>query len=42
MREQGILMPVSSIPSRYGMGTFGRESYEFVDFLKKAGQKPFP
>lgn len=39
MREQGILMPVSSIPSRYGMGTFGRESYEFVDFLKKAGQK---
>ena len=39
MREQGILMPVSSIPSRYGMVTFGRESYEFVDFLKKAGQK---
>ena len=39
MREQGILMPVSSIPSRYGMGTFGKESYEFVDFLKKAGQK---
>ena len=39
MREQGILMPVSSIPSKYGMGTFGRESYEFVDFLKKAGQK---
>ena len=39
MREKGILMPVSSIPSRYGMGTFGRESYEFVDFLKKAGQK---
>lgn len=39
MREQGILMPVSSIPSEYGIGTFGKESYEFVDFLRKAGQK---
>lgn len=39
MRKQGILMPVSGIPSEYGIGTFGRESYAFVDFLKKAGQK---
>lgn len=31
-------MPVSSIPSPYGIGTFGKESYRFVDFLKKAGQ----
>ncbi len=39
MRKQGILMPVSSIPSDYGIGTFGRESYRFVDFLEMAGQK---
>jgi len=39
MRKQGILLPISSIPSEYGIGTFGKESYEFVDFLKKAGQK---
>lgn len=32
-------MPISSIPSRYGIGTFGKASYEFVDFLEKAGQK---
>lgn len=32
-------MPVSSIPSEYGIGTFGKESFLFVDFLKKAGQK---
>lgn len=39
MRKQGILLPISSIPSKYGIGTFGKESYAFVDFLKKAGQK---
>lgn len=39
MRKQGILMPISSIPSAYGIGTFGRASYAFVDFLEKAGQK---
>ena len=39
MRKQGILLPISSIPSDYGIGTFGKESYRFVDFLKKAGQK---
>lgn len=38
MRQQGILMPISCIPSAYGIGTFGEESYRFVDFLKKAGQ----
>ncbi len=38
MRTGGILLPVSSIPSRYGIGTFSREAYEFVDFLEKAGQ----
>ncbi|MBP5222748.1 MAG: 4-alpha-glucanotransferase [Lachnospiraceae bacterium] len=39
MRKQGILMPISSLPSAYGIGTFGRESYAFVDFLKAAGQR---
>ena len=38
MRRQGILLPIFSIPSKYGIGTFGKESYRFVDFLKKAGQ----
>lgn len=39
MRKSGILLPISSIPSKYGIGTFSKEAYEFVDFLEKAGQK---
>lgn len=39
MRKSGILLPVSSIPSKYGIGTFSKQAYEFVDFLKRAGQK---
>lgn len=39
MRQSGILLPVSSLPSRYGIGCFSKEAYEFIDFLKKAGQK---
>lgn len=38
MRTSGILMPIFSLPSRYGIGTFGKEAYNFVDFLKNAGQ----
>ena len=38
MRASGILLPVSSLPSPYGIGTLGRSAYEFVDFLKEAGQ----
>lgn len=38
-RAAGILMPVSSLPSPYGIGTLGREAYRFVDQLKKAGQR---
>lgn len=38
MRRSGILLPVSSLPSRYGIGTFSKEAYEFVDFLEAAGQ----
>lgn len=39
MRRSGILLPISSIPSKYGIGTFSKEAYEFVDFLEAAGQK---
>ena len=31
-------MPVASLPGKYGIGTFGKESYEFVDMLAEAGQ----
>lgn len=31
-------MPVSSIPSKYGIGTFSKQAYEFVDLLEQAGQ----
>lgn len=37
-RRSGILMPIFSLPSPYGIGTFGKAAYDFVDFLKKAGQ----
>ena len=39
MRKSGILLPISSIPAKYGMGTFSKQAYEFVDFLVEAGQK---
>ena len=37
MRESGILYPIFSLPSRYGIGCFSKEAYEFVDFLKESG-----
>ena len=39
MRTSGILMPVFSLPSKYGIGCFSKEAYQFVDFLKESGQK---
>ena len=39
MRASGILMPVSSLPSPYGIGCFSKEAYAFADRLKEAGQK---
>ena len=39
MRESGILMHITSLPSPYGVGTMGKEAYRFVDFLKKSGQR---
>ena len=38
-RKSGILLPVFSLASDYGIGCFSKEAYEFVDFLKEAGQK---
>ena len=38
MRCSGVLMHISSLPSPYGIGAMGRAAYEFVDFLKEAGQ----
>lgn len=38
MRESGILMHITSLPGPYGIGTMGREAFEFVDFLEAAGQ----
>ena len=38
MRKSGVLMHISSLPSKYGIGTLGEEAYNFVDFLKESGQ----
>ena len=38
MRECGVLLPVASLPSKYGIGTFSKEAYKFIDQLREAGQ----
>ena len=38
-RSSGILMHISSLPSPYGIGTFGQAAYDFVDQLARAGQR---
>ena len=38
MRTAGVLLPIFSLPGKYGIGTFGKEAYKFADKLKKAGQ----
>ena len=38
MRESGILLPISALPSKFGIGGFTKEAYDFVDFLEKSGQ----
>lgn len=37
-RECGILLPISSLPSKYGIGCFSKAAYDFVDALAEAGQ----
>ncbi len=39
MRASGILMHISSLPSPWGIGTFGKAAYDFVDFLHRTGQQ---
>ncbi len=38
MRGSGVLLPVFSLPGKYGIGSFSEEAYQFVDFLVRAGQ----
>ena len=37
-RSSGILLPISALPSPYGIGTLGKAAYDFVDFLAASGQ----
>lgn len=37
-RAAGILLSISSLPSKYGIGCFSKSAYDFVDWLKEAGQ----
>ena len=38
-RTSGVLLSVTSLPSKYGIGCFDQAAYDFVDWLEKAGQK---
>lgn len=37
-REAGVLLPISALPSPYGIGSFSKEAYDFVDMLSNADQ----
>ena len=37
-RSSGVLMHISSLPNDQGIGSFGKEAYDFVDFLVETGQ----
>ncbi len=37
-RSSGVLMHISSLPGKFGIGTFGKEAYRFVDFLEETKQ----
>ena len=39
MREAGVLLPLTSLPSPYGVGTLGEAAYRFIDFLQAGGQR---
>lgn len=39
MRASGVLLPIFSLPGKYGIGCFSQEAYEFVDFLAESKQK---
>ncbi len=38
IRRSGVLLPIFSLPSPYGIGCFGTDAYRFADFLAEAGQ----
>ena len=38
-RYAGVLMSITSLPSKYGIGCFDQAAYDFVDWLEKAGQR---
>ena len=37
MKESGILLHISSLPNKYGIGSIGKGAYKFVDWLKECG-----
>ncbi len=39
MRVSGILLHITSLPSRFGIGDLGPEAYRFANFLHRAGQR---
>ncbi len=39
IRESGILLHISSLPSKFGIGTFGKEAFKFIDYLSDCGLK---
>lgn len=38
-RCSGVLLPIFSLPSPYGIGTLGKAAYDWIDFLHEAGQQ---
>ncbi len=38
-RSSGILMHITSLPGKYGIGDLGRSAFRFIDFLEDAGQR---
>ena len=38
-RRAGVIMHIASLPGKFGIGTFGKEAYEYVEFLYKSGMR---
>jgi 4-alpha-glucanotransferase len=38
-RRSGILLHLTSLPSRFGIGDLGPDAYRFADFLHRSGQR---
>lgn len=39
LHKSGILMPISALPNRYGIGSFGKSAFDFADFIASTGTK---